>query len=241
MFSLLDLLYPKACPVCDRIRRSEEPECCPACRAELKPVGNCVCYSCGKPVADDTVEYCYDCAEKPKAFDRGFAAFLYEDVIRESMMGFKFHGKSWRADFYANELAHRHGAEILSLRPELVIPVPLHKEKLRTRGYNQAGLLAKRTAELLGLPENEKLLLRNRSTVAQKKLNNTDRRRNLMQAFSVNPKECERVLTTCKSRTVLLIDDIYTTGSTMDCCTRVLLDAGFRHVIVGTICIGSGY
>ncbi len=241
MLTLIDCLYPAVCPICDSIRRPTESVCCDTCYEKLSPVGNCTCFQCGKPVADESVEFCFDCAKKPRSFERGYAAFMYEDVIRESMMGFKFLDKPWRGTFFASEFVKMHGSDIEKHRPEILVPVPLHPRKMRDRGYNQAGILAEEIGRLLGIPVNTKLLRRNRSTVAQKKLNDVERLRNLREAFSVNEKEAARILPMLRNKTVLLVDDIYTTGSTMEACTRVLMDCGMKHVVCGTICIGSGY
>lgn len=238
---LLDLLYPPRCPVCDGLRPIGEPACHPDCMRKIKPVTEPVCLRCGKPVSDESEEYCRDCAGKERSFERGVSAFLYEGDMRESMMRFKFHGREEYAAWYAERLMAGHGATLRAYGADAVVPVPIHRRKMRTRGYNQAERIARELAAQLSLPLYPDLLRRNRFTLPQKELDDRARIRNLVRAMEPGPRA---ELLAKEKRTperVLLVDDIYTTGSTLEACTRVLLSAGVQHVMVVTVCIGSGY
>ena len=239
---LLDLLYPPRCPVCDDLRPPGEPVCHPSCRKKLTPVGDVTCVRCGKPVPDVSVELCFDCAAREEsAFSRGVAAYVYEDEIRESMMRFKFLGREEYGVWYAEELFRMHSREFADFGAEAVVPVPIHAKKLRTRGYNQAEVIAAELAERLSLPLYARFLRRNRYTPPQKALNNHERIRNLCRALEPGP-QAKRLLAKQKTpRRILLVDDIYTTGSTLEACSLVLKTAGVEHIMVATVCIGSGY
>ena len=238
---LLDFLYPPRWPVCDDLRPVGEPVCHPACRRLLTPVGEVTCIRCGKPVPDESVEFCFDCKGKECSFERGVSAYVYEDEIRESMMRFKFHGREEYAEWYAEELILMQGAKLHDFRADAVVPVPIHGRKLRIRGYNQAGVIARELADRLDLPLYANYLRRNRFTAPQKELSNHERIRNLMRAMEPGPQSRRLSAQKKTPRRVLLVDDIYTTGSTLEACSRVLKTTGAEHIMVASICIGSGY
>lgn len=132
-------------------------------------------------------------------------------------------------------LAH-YRERIIQLEPQVLIPVPLHNSKYRQRGFNQAYVLAKGLADGVGIPVIEQYLLRIRRTKAQKQLNDKDRTRNLSEAFEMNPKYIAT-----KFNRVMLVDDIYTTGSTIDACAKVLKDEGVQDVYFISLSIGKGF
>ena len=123
---------------------------------------------------------------------------------------------------------------LLSWQPDALIPVPLHKSRMRKRGFNQAALVAERMGERLGIPVEEKLLIRVKKTSPQKELNDSARRENLKNAFQLCGNDV-------KLKRVVLIDDIYTTGSTLDAAAAALLAAGVEKVYFLSICIGRGF
>ena len=239
---IIDFLYPPRCPVCDGLRPIGAPRCHPECRRKLTPVGSCTCMLCGKPVPDETAEYCYDCASRGESsFERGVSVYLYEGDIRDSMVRFKFHRREEYAGWYAEELLASQGGKLTEFAAEAVIPVPIHRRKMRHRGYNQAERIARELADHLDLPMYEDFLMRNRYTVPQKELSNHERIRNLMRALE--PGWQAEVLARKGSvpKRVILVDDIYTTGSTLEACSAVLRRTGVEHVMAATVCIGGGY
>ena len=146
-----------------------------------------------------------------------------------------------------NKLAKKNGEEEPWSEDELhgmydmILPVPVHPAKKSRRGYNQAEVIAAELAERLSLPLYARFLRRNRYTPPQKALNNHERIRNLCRALEPGP-QAKRLLAKQKTpRRVLLVDDIYTTGSTLEACSLVLKTAGVEHIMVATVCIGSGY
>ena len=141
-------------------------------------------------------------------------------------------GRPEYADFYAEELVKRYGERLRRWRPQAVFPVPAHKSRERSRGYNQAEVLAERIGERLRLPVWEGVLIRKKKTTAQKELNAEARQRNLEQAMEVTG--ALRGL-----RRILLVDDIFTTGSTPEACARVLKQAGAEKVYLVSVCIGK--
>ena len=130
-------------------------------------------------------------------------------------------------------MADQYGYYLREKKVELIVPVPLHRKKMRIRGYNQAALLAEVLGEITGISVDEDILVRVKNTKPLKQLNDKERRRSIRGAFSVRKSVW--------AKTIVLIDDIYTTGSTLDEAAQVLLKAGAEKVYFLTISIGQGY
>ncbi len=126
--NFLDLLYPRRCPLCHRILRNSHQWICLDCAGDLRPVSGPRCYKCGKPVNGDE-EYCSDCGAHPGAFDQGRGIFLYDDRMRYSIMKYKYFGCREYSRFYGKAL-YIYGQDMLPLwKPQIIIPVPLHRKK----------------------------------------------------------------------------------------------------------------
>lgn len=229
-----DLLFPRRCPVCGNIVDGGRAAggICPGCVRKLSPVREPVCKKCGKGLFSDRQEYCPDCIRRPKSFEAGRALLHYNEAARNSVTAVKYKNRREYLDFYAEAMARRYRDTVRRWQPQVLVPVPVHPSRRRQRGFNQAEELAVRLGERLGIPVESRLLVRTRKTAAQYGLGASERLKNLQQAFAVRPG-------TRLPESVLLIDDIYTTGSTAEACTRVLKSAGVRRVYVLTICIGG--
>ena len=234
-YRILPVLFPRHCPLCDRLLpygtliHLE-------CHQKLPFVQGAVCLRCGKPISSSTQEYCYDCRIFPKSFRRGFALFLYDKKTRPVMSAFKYQNKRSFADFFIWELLLKHRSQIESLGINAVIPVPIHKNKYKKRGYNQAELLSSRLAMTLNLSHYPDMLIRCADTLPQKQFSPQARLTNLTKAFCFNSRYATLLKNTSVS--ILLVDDIYTSGATMEVCTRILLNAGVTNVYILSICIG---
>lgn len=158
----------------------------------------------------------------------------YDSLMRESIGRFKYKNRREYADFYVQELLDTCGAAVCAWNVDLLIPIPLHKSRRRKRGFNQAELIAKKLGKELKIPVSTDSLLRIRKTSPQKELNDQERKSNLKNAFQV-------VNNDVKLKKVLLIDDIYTTGSTIDAAASVLLEHGAEKVYFLSISIGRGH
>lgn len=237
---LKDVIYPKRCPLCGEILVPKERILCEFCSEDLPIIKEPRCKKCSKPMMHMEQEYCYDCVKKEHHYTRGFACYLYTDCFKKSLSEFKYHSKKEYADFYVASLVTCFGEWMRSIHADVLIPVPLHKNKYKKRGYNQAQLLAEGIGRKMSLPVDTKLLARTLDTIPQKKLDNKERMRNLEMAFSIstNGKKSEELF---PYKRVILVDDIYTTGSTIEACSNVLLKAGCEAVYFLTVCIGSGF
>jgi ComF family protein len=237
--TILDIIYPVRCPVCGEIVLPKGERICAGCKDKLPYIKEPRCMKCSKPMEFAEKEYCSDCERKQYHYDRGFAVWIYNDDLRHSIAEFKYHSKKEYAAFYIEEMLRLYTQTIQKLAPDAVIPVPIHHSKYLERGYNQAEILAKGIGKALGLPVLSRLLVRNKKTLPQKKLNDKERLRNLQEAFGFNEKELRRCPNSLTR--ILLIDDIYTTGSTVEACTNVLKANGIDHVFFLVICIGKGF
>lgn len=193
-----------------------------------------LCKRCGKPLSDEYAEYCPDCVRREHAYLRGRAVFEYNRRMKASIARFKYHNRREYADFYAEEMLRKLGRELRSWQPDVLIPIPLHKSRMRRRGFNQAALVADILGRRLGIPVAEKALIRNKKTSPQKELSDQERRANLKHAFQPGELEPEW-------KRAVLVDDIYTTGSTIDAAARILQAAGVEKVYFLSICIGRGF
>lgn len=190
---------------------------------------------CGKQIRNEDQEYCYDCFTKPKLFSKNYPIFLYNSYMKKSMLAFKYKNRREYVDFYVDAVIKRYGAELVKLEIDAVIAVPMYYKKQRVRGYNQAEIIAKELAKRLGTPFYKDYLKRITDTTPQKELDNKERFKNLSKVIKIGAGAKP-------VKVVLLVDDIYTTGSTMNTCAKVLLDSNYVQKVIGnTICIGYGY
>jgi len=212
---------------------------CPACSEKFRPVESPLCSCCGmmfqSRVGEDHL--CGECLETPKRFRRARAFGVYEQALMDGIHRFKFKGKV--------QLARSLGALMLASLliywkddlPDLLAPVPLHGGRFRERGFNQAFLLVRDWPEiaarmLLPLPElgiERELLTRNRRTLPQTGLGRSARLQNIKNAFAVADE-----VRVCRKK-ILLVDDVYTTGATVNECADALLRAGAERVDVLTL------
>lgn len=234
---LLDMIYPVRCPICGEIVLPKGRKICKTCQEKLIYVEEPRCKRCSKPVEYEEQEYCGDCQRKQYHFDKGFAVWIYDDLMKHSIANFKYHGRKEYAKFYIQEVVRLYQGQIKAFAPDVLVPVPLHRSKYRERGYNQAELLAKGIGRELEIPVIPRLLIRNKKTLPQKKLSDKERLRNLIDAFRWNEKVARRFPGRIKK--VMLVDDIYTTGSTMEACSRVLNRAGVDQIYFMVLCVGK--
>ena len=228
---LLDLIYPRRCPVCLAALPPGKTLICPPCRERIRYVVPPVCYKCGKPLSDETQELCRNCKKRLPSFREGISWAEYtSDYTRRMMNEVKYHGDLQLLNFPCADLLERQGERMRGWKAEAVIPVPLHRKRLLARGYNQAEEIARRLSAGLGIPVDASLLLRKAETKAQKALTSEGRAMNLMGAF--------RTSGPCPYKRVILVDDIYTTGATAEACTRALLKAGAEEVFFISLAIG---
>ena len=227
-----DLLFPRRCPVCGGVAMPKGRLICPACLKQLSFVSSPACMKCGKEIGSREQEYCADCIRRKKSFTRGFALLNYDSRAAASMAAVKYHNKREYLDFYARAAALRFGKQFRQAGIQVIVPVPVHASRLKTRGFNQAAVLAEKLSAELGIPW-EELLIRVKKTDPQKSLGSAERLKNLRGAFEAEQEAG-------KWERVLLVDDIYTTGSTAEICSRALLKTGVKQVFVFAVCIGHG-
>ena len=228
------LIFPGRCPVCDRVMASEDAKkgICDGCRDILKPIKEPVCFKCGAALRADEDELCRLCKGRRHYFDKGRALYEYSSV-RRSIYRFKYGGRTEYAHFFGREMARRLGPAVKSWGAQALIPVPLYPAKKRQRGYNQAYELAKVIGVALNIPVEDKMVRRVVKTRPMKLFNAKERQINLKNSFNIT----EDVV---KSDVVVIVDDIYTTGSTIDAMAKLLKGAGVKKVYFITHSIGSG-
>ncbi|MBQ6856422.1 MAG: ComF family protein [Lachnospiraceae bacterium] len=231
--TILDILFPRRCPVCGEIVKPAGGLICPPCFQKLSFVTGPVCKKCGKEIADGTMEFCEDCMAHRHTFESGVALLNYDEIARKSMVQMKYNNKREYLDFYGEAMAIRYETVIRRMQVDVIVPVPVHRSRRRKRGFNQAELLAEILGKKLNIPVENNCLRRDRRTLPQKELSPTERLKNLTGAFRAEtlPKHMRRIL---------LVDDIYTTGSTLEACARALKRAGAENVYFAVICMTGG-
>ena len=223
--SVLNALLPPRCLACGTLV-STPGSLCPGCWQEIDFLAPPQCGICGLPFAYDPGPevFCGACLRRRPDYDRARAVMRYDDHSRSLVLGFKHGDRTEAAPAFARWM-ERAGAELLG-EAEMILPVPLHWRRLFTRRYNQAALLAQALGRATGLPYRPDILRRRRHTPPQGRLSPSARKRNLRGAFAVDARRRPEI----KGRSLLLIDDVLTTGATLSACARVLRRAGARRV-----------
>jgi len=220
---MLSLLFPPRCEVCGLL---QEPVVCARCLAQFQRIGAPYCRQCGLPFDPlaKTATHCPDCREDPPAFDAARAAGLYGGTLRRAVHLFKYDGVRAMAGVLGQFTLE---TVELPFPLDCLCPVPLHPKREAMRGFNQSRLLAEELGAGWGVPVETALLSRTRNTPPQMSLPADERRRNIRGAFTAAEGAA--------GRAVGLVDDVYTTGSTLRECSRELKRAGAARVLVITV------
>lgn len=229
----LRFIFPVDCTACGRTLSTDPvPFFCRDCWHRIVPFRRPSCVGCGQPFVSEAAtsytpdRHCQDCEERPPAFERAWTLFPYIPPLQDAIRLFKYRGKI--------ALARPLAALMMTALPDnletdLIMPVPLHSTRLRTREFNQSLLLADHVARHLTRPVSANNLIRKVATDPQTTLSRQARLRNLRKAFAI--REPHEIV----DRRILLIDDVFTTGTTVNECAKTLKKAGAASVTVLTL------
>ena len=229
---IINLVYPRRCPVCDDVVPMGQRLICEECRRKIEYIKEPRCRKCGKQMQDENAVFCMDCEKRKHYYECGFALYDYQSM-KNSIYRFKYSRRSEYAEYYAKDMVEKLAEEIMRIGADAFVPVPLHEGRRIRRGYNQAEVLAKELSKLTGIPCYSKLVKRVRNTIPQKELNVQERQNNLKKAFLIQSD-------VVKLNKTIVVDDIYTTGSTIDAVAKELRQHGVGKVYYLTLCIGEG-
>lgn len=232
--AIQDLLFPPTCVGCTRrLDSSRPPLFCSECLDKLAFIASPRCPCCGMPFAVGTDHLCGDCLQQRYDFDRARSLLLYQsplaDIIRQLKFGGQLSGLTTLGHLAAGAACLQELSE-----PELIVPVPLHASRLRARGFNQAALIARACFPQWVDRLRVDALHRTRLTTPQSQLSGRERRSNLHGVFAVKPG------IEVHGQTILVVDDVLTTGSTINECARVLRRAGAARIEVFTVARSLG-
>jgi len=231
---LVDIVYPKKCLACKNKLdiASSDAFICSQCRGKIKRNMPPFCRHCGRHLNTkiDTKGICASCIRQPLYFDRAFSSCIYEGVIKELIREFKYKNKDYLARSLSEIMIDFIKEYNLPLDyMDLIVPVPLHKARLREREFNQAGILSNHIAGAFNKIVSEEALIRRRATRTQVELKDNERFINVAGSFSLDPAISVR------GKNILLVDDVLTTGATASEAARVLKNSGANIVFVLTL------
>jgi ComF family protein len=242
--AFIDIIYPPRCPTCGKFLSDERPwageraHCfCQACYSDFHEIDSPLCPICSMPFfyGLDEDHLCEECLRKRPFYDAALAPYLYEGTLMKAIHQFKYGTKAFLVDSLGPilfQFAQRH---VKASKDFLTIPVPLHPKRLRERGFNQSLLLARHVATGLDTELDFLSLRRVKYTLPQTGLGKEERRKNVRSAFRlVNTKSV-------KGKLILLVDDVITTGNTLNECARVLKRSGASKVLCLVLARAGSY
>ena len=232
---MITWIYPERCPVCLQIVKPKGAMVHPERKHQLNIIKEPVCFKCGMPLSSEEKEYCGICMQQTdRGWDMGRSVFPYHAAVGNALRLIKKDGRKEFVDFFIKYMVQNQRNFIQSTAPECIVPVPLHPSRKRQRGFNQSELLAKALEQELQIPV-RLLLKKHKRTKDQKSLSKNQRKKNVADAFTVD----EEVLGEKVPESVLLLDDVMTTGSTLTACAKVLKAKGIRRVTFLTVCVAE--
>ena len=222
--NLYNIFFPIKCGYCDEITGNGS-FVCEKCNKniDLEEIKN-RCKYCGTKLFDKD-RICVKCKKEKKYYDEFIFFSEYEDVLKNKMLAYKFNDKKYLKDFFVQELAKC----VNGINADYVIGVPISKKRLKERGYNQTNLIAKEIGKTLNIEYIPNMLVKIKETEHQSKLSKTERKFNIKNSFKVAD------IYNVDNKEILLIDDIFTTGATVNECSKMLKKAGAKKVVVATI------
>lgn len=235
----LDIIYPTdiRCIICNEKNNDMNRHgICKACESSLPFITPPNCLRCGKSILYHG-EICSDCIHIDHAFSEGMSIFEFNTEVKELIHRYKYRGQKYLSKVMIEWMAE--GLNSKQWDFQAIVPVPLHPTRQRQRGFNQAELLARGLGRKTGVPLADNVLLRVKNTPHQTRLNRDERQENLMNAFEIRSHDMGPKA--FQDKCILLVDDVYTTGSTAHQCSRVLLENGAEKVYVITLAIGTDF
>ncbi len=231
----LDLIYPRSCAGCGCCLAADDSHLCWECKSDIQIIVHPFCSICGDPLQGriDHSFTCYHCCESRPHFDQARSAVRFRGILPRMIHHFKYSFAFWLEEDLAELLLACCQTHFDSAAIDFIAPVPLFHARQRDRGYNQSALLAEALARRLRLPCRPRAARRVRDTLTQTHLTADERASNVHLAFSV-PRP-----SVVFGRRVLLIDDVMTTGATVNECARALKQAGAAQVLVATLARGG--
>jgi len=229
-WKIWNLLYPRKCAICDRVLSKKEQNICRNCRKKITCINGPTCLTCGKPIKEGETR-CKDCKKWNHLFQWGVACYRYED-IKGAIFRIKYAGREDLVPYFAEQIILNLKLNIMQMNADYLVPIPMHHSREKKRGYNQAALFAKELGIRLGISVLERAVIRKKKTIPMKYLSIKERQLNLKKAFIIGENDV-------KLKTIILIDDIYTTGSTIDQVSKILLQAGAKEIFFIVLAIGK--
>ena len=202
--NILNLIYPPVCGLCEKI-----------CNEYL-------CKKCEIKINKYKINSIR--RVKDKYFDELICVFKYEDIIRDTLIKYKFHNKAYLYKIFSKIIIKNKKICGFLKNYDIIIPVPISKKRKIQRGYNQSYLIAREIARYMNIKYKNKCLIKQKDTIEQSKLNKNERKTNIQDAYRVIKKE------KLFNKNVILLDDIYTTGSTVNECAKMLKKAGANRI-----------
>ena len=233
---LIDIIYPPRCHICNRFLSPDQRippsfHVCTCCLSGLIPITHPMCTICGLPfpTSAGSDHICENCLRKKPWYDFLRSPYIYSGPLMESIQRLKYNMETHLMSFLGHLLSSFDKEWIPNRKDFVIIPVPLHKKRLKERGFNQSLLLGKVLASDLGNQLDYLSLIRERYTRAQTGLKREARKRNVKGAFSIIDPD------NVKDKKILLVDDVFTTGYTLNECARILKKSGATNVICITL------
>ena len=233
--ALASVFFPAPCGICEKLLlRANRVPICGECLTSFTPIPKRACEICGQPIESFYTDAeaglrCGNCAPPRYAFARARSMAMYEDELVNAILMLKYRRMEPLGAWFAQRLAELVRSQGETYGADVVVPVPLHRDRFKDRGFNQAELLAKPLARALKLPCRLNLLVRTRERPQKTVLSIEERWEAVRGAFATRPGSQVDKLR------VLLVDDVLTTGATLDACARALLDFGAKSVVAVTI------
>jgi ComF family protein len=230
----IEFFFPRVCPECGQTADRAGRTICWNCFSGIEIHAGIVCDRCGlAPAGAVTGAFvCGACRQDPPAFDRACSAAAFRGTLRDALLAFKYHRATWLLSDLADLLHGGVTSRLDAASIDAVVPVPLHPSRQRERTYNQAEMLAADLARRLGVPCRAAAMVRCRLTRSQTRLGAAERRRNVAGAFAVADAGGVR------GRTLLVVDDVMTTGATLHETARELRRAGAWRIYAATVARG---
>lgn len=231
--ALKSIIFPYYCCLCQKYSYNELV--CPQCWSKVIFINKPFCTICSKPLLNPILSdyqndlICSECRENKKFFKKSISLALYQDEFKDIIHHFKFYNKPYLANFLGEKLFNLISLEADYQNIDVIIPVPLQKNRERQRGYNQSLLISNVIGKHLKLKVLKNNLKRKGNNPPQSNLSYKERKENIRNCFYIKDSQA------IKDKKILLIDDVFTTGSTVNECARILRHAGAKEVLVATL------